>query len=191
MINLESQRREFAIVISDLQRCKNGLKELLDYLNSQGFLYFVIMHDKDVDNQGVLIRAHYHVVLRSIKRLRVKQVIHQLCDWMLTNMENIQVQEVIDFDASVQYLIHKNNLEKHQYDVNEIITNADNLISIMNETISCVHISTDWLIENIVCNSMNRLELIKAIGIGAYTHYRPVINDLYDIAYKRKNLAEM
>lgn len=191
MINLDSQRREFAVVISDLQRCKNGLKELLDYLNSQGFLYFVIKHDKDVDNQGVLIRAHYHIVFRSMKRLRVKQVFNQICDWMLTNMENIQIQEVIDFSASVQYLIHKNNLEKHQYDVNEVITNSDNLISIMNETISCVHISTDWLIDNIVCNSMSRLELIKAIGIGAYTHYRPVINDLYDIAYKRKNLAEM
>lgn len=185
MINIDSQRREFAIVISDISRCHGNLKDLLDYVNNRGYEYFIIKHDKDIDSQGELIRPHWHIVISSIKRLRVKQVLNELSNCLITNLENIQIQEVLEHSASVQYLIHKNNLEKYQYSINDIITNSDNLIAIMNETIANIHVSTDWLIDNIIGNSMTRLELIKAIGIGAYTHYRPVINDLYNIADRR------
>lgn len=187
MINISSQRTKFNVVISDIDRCQ--LKTLVvpcQNLALKGWQYWIIKHDKDVDSNGQLIRPHYHLVINSIRRIRVKQLITYLCDTFLTNETNIQVQECLDLTASIQYLIHKNDLGKYQYDMDDITTNDyDNLVSLLNETIQTSVVSTDRLIQMVFELDFSRLEIIKAIGVGSYQHYRGTINDLYDIKNKR------
>lgn len=180
MINLNSQRREFNIVISDITRCDYHFDEFWTWLNNSGFRYYVITHDSDVNENGEPIREHMHIVLSGVKRWRVKQLVNDLCDVLYTNMENLQIEEVKNFTASVQYLIHKNDLTKHQYDYKLIKTNDyDNLVPILNETIVENKITTDKLIELIMVNNISKLELIKTLGIGTYQHFKSVINDLF------------
>ena len=146
----------------------------------------MIMHDKDVNDVGETIRPHLHIVLTGLKRWRVKQLLNDLADSLDTNIENIQIEEVKNLTASVQYLIHKNDTNKYQYDWHKIETNdMDNLVPLLNETIITCSVTTQRLTDLILKEGMERLELITAIGIGSYQHYRSVINDLYEIRYKK------
>lgn len=187
MINLNSQRREFAIVISDLLRCGNyTLYEFDSFLNNSGFRYYYIIHDSDISENGEKIRPHIHLVVTGLKRWRVKQLLNDLAEVLDTNVENIQIEEVKNITASIQYLIHKNDTNKYQYDMKKIFTNdKDNLAPILNETIVTLTITTDRLIQLILVEGMEKLELIKTIGIGSYSHYKSAINDLYEIRYRK------
>lgn len=182
MLGLTAQRRMFDIVVSDLSRCKNTISDFTENLSKYGFVYYAILHDKDVDNNGVNIRSHLHVVLVSSKTLRVKQLIGILCDSFVTNPENIQVQEVISLAGSIQYLLHMNNKEKYQYSKDCILTNDnDNLDGYLLENASVEKLTTKGLLDMIMVQEYNRLDLIQVIGIGAYTHYHKVIDELYEI----------
>lgn len=188
MINLSSQRREFAIVISDITRCDYHFDNFVSWLNNSGFRYYYIVHDRDIDEHGETIRPHLHIVLSGLKRWRVKQLLYSLADALITNVENIQIEDVKNLTASVQYLIHKNDTAKYQYDYLDIKTNDyDNLVPLLNETIMTCSVTTERLTQLILVDEISRLELIKAIGIGSYQHYRSVINDLFDIRYKERN----
>lgn len=181
MLGATAQRRKFDLVISDLSRCKSSISDFLGSLSKYGFLYYAIVHDKDTDLQGALIRPHLHVVLVSIKTLRVKQLIGIIADSFNTNDENIQVQEVISLPGSIQYLLHMNNKEKHQYDKSFIFTNdTDNLEGYLIESASIDKLTTKGLLDMVLVQEYNRLDLIQAIGIGAYTHYHKVIDELYE-----------
>ena len=186
MINIESRKNLYNIVISDLSRCRNNYMVLLDFLSQNGIMYYAIVHDHDINRTtGQAVNKHLHIVTRSIKRYRVKQMFNLIADCLLTNIENIQIADVDNFNACVQYLIHKNDLSKYQYSVEDIITNdCDNLIPILNETIRVEGVTTDKLIE-LIKGGASTLELIKAIGIGSYTHYRQTIKDLYQIFYDK------
>lgn len=188
MINANSQRTQFDVVISDSERCKRGLTRICDELSRNGFTYYAIAHDMDTDNNGVLKRCHYHIVLTTLKRLRVKQLIKLLTEICLTNDTNIQVQEVVSLVASVQYLVHLNDLNKFQYDVKCVMTNnVQNLETLMIESPQLNELTTKTLLDYIFQLNMSRLELINAIGIGKYTHYRNTINDLLDIRASQKS----
>jgi hypothetical protein len=182
MLGLTAQRRSFDIVISDISRCKTKVADFQEDLSKFGFQYYMIIHDKDVDNQGALIRTHIHLVIVSSKTLRVKQVINLLSDSLVTNPENIQVQEVISLSGSIQYLLHLNNKEKYQYSRDEILTNdIDNLEGYLIEQACIEKLTTKGLLDYILVQELSRLDLIQAIGIGAYTHYHKVIDELYEL----------
>lgn len=182
MINLNSQRREFAIVISDITRCDYTFNDFVRWLNNSGFRYYYIVHDKDVNDNGEPTLVHIHLVLTGLKRWRVKQLLNDLADSLWTNVENIQIDEVKNLTASVQYLIHKNDTSKYQYDASSIKTNdLVNLTPMLLETIQTCSVTTQRLSDMILKEDLSRLELIHAIGIGSYQHFRSVINDLYEI----------
>lgn len=181
MLGATAQRRKFDIVVSDLSRCKNSIGYFLGSLSKYGFLYYAIVHDKDTDLQGALIRSHLHLVLVSSKTLRVKQIIGIIADNFSTNDENIQVQEVVSLAGSIQYLLHMNNKEKYQYDKSNVLTNdTDNLEGYLIENASIDKVTTKGLLDMVLVQEYNRLDLIQAIGIGAYTHYHKVIDELYE-----------
>ena len=187
MLGATAQRTKFDIVISDLSRCKNSIGDFLGSLSKFGFLYYAIVHDKDTDMQGALIRSHLHIVIVSSKRLRVKQLIGLIADNFNTNDENIQVQEVVSLAGSIQYLLHMNNKEKYQYDKSFILTNDnDNLDGYLIETPSIDKVTTKSLLDMVLVKEYNRLDLIQAIGIGAYTHYHKVIDELFELRKIRK-----
>jgi len=187
MLALTSQRTSFNIVISDINRVARSRFDICDSLSKNGFTYYLIKHDKDVDNQGQLKRPHYHLVLVALKRYRVKQILNMLVDIFNTNIENIQIDENISLIASVQYLIHLNDSNKYQYSSKEIYTNnEDNLNALLLENPTTNELTTQQLIDFIFTQKMNRLELINCIGIGKYQHYRYTINDLYEIAERYK-----
>lgn len=191
MLSLDSQRSSFNIVLSDMGRCKASVQSICDGMSSLGFIYYACLHDKDKDEKGSLKRPHMHIVICSMKRLRVKQVIRYFEDIAQTNFENVRVEENISLVSSVQYLLHINDCNKFQYSRSELLSNQqDNADALLIETPKTNELTTTTLIDLIFNQRLNRLELIGAIGIGKYQHYRHTINDLYEYAdrktYKQK-----
>ena len=102
--------RKWNLTINSGCECFNGLKFILQDLKLQNYYY--ILHDKDDD-----VSPHYHVVLHFENARSFEQV------RKLFNGAHIEPCDSINL--SVQYLIHKNHLDKFQYDFVEIVTNAD------------------------------------------------------------------
>lgn len=184
MISMTSQRKQFNIVVSDLTRCnslignyQDEIKMLLSELEKNGFSYFAMIHDKDMQN-GVLKRAHLHIVLTSSKLKRAKQVLYIISDLFLCDDENIQIQECLDLVSSVQYLTHKNNDDKYRYMGEDIITNDFELFKTLYDTDNTKRVITTEILFSLIDSGMTLREIIAYIGIGNYLAYRNVIKDL-------------
>lgn len=182
MLELKAQRTEFDILISDVLRCHYDFDDFYTYLDKCGCTWYLCKHDKDTFPDGELKRAHIHLVMIFKKMKRCKQILSALCDCLYTNVENIQIMDVESTLGAIQYLIHKNHKEKHQYDLSEVETNdtKDHLKLLMEEDIKPVVLSTKTLEHYIFDDRLSRMSLIQTIGIGSYQHYRPTINDMYE-----------
>lgn len=181
-INPLAQRKDFRVVISDLERCDGNIQDALTGLVENGYNYYAIVHDSDIDTKTLLPkRTHLHIVLTRFKRIQAKKVIADLCDLFQTNDSNVQIMDCPDIPSAVQYLTHKRDPNKYQYDFNKIMTNQrkEQLTAIYEQDLSVYILTTEGLIEA-VQSSNNRYDLIKRIGIGNYQAYRQTINDLID-----------
>lgn len=186
MLSLDSQRTSFNIVISDLSRCESSVCEICDKMSALGFIYYACVHDKDKKEDGSIKRTHMHIVISSMKRLRVKQTISYFVDICKTNTENIQIDEVLSMVSCVQYLLHYNDVNKYQYSREELLTNQPSSAdSMLLESPKCNELTTQQLFDFIFNDKLSRIELINAIGIGKYQHYRQTINDLYEFSKGR------
>lgn len=188
MLTLDSQRSQFNVVLSDLTRCKSSIQEICDKLSSLGFMYFGCVHDKDVKENGEKKLTHCHIVLLSMKRLRVKQVINYFVDIAKTNFENVQVDEVVSTSSCIQYLIHLNDSNKYQYSREELFSNNPSQAdAYLIETPKSNELTTQALFDFIFKDKLSRIELCYAIGIGKYQHYKSTIEDLYKFRESRPN----
>ena len=128
------QGRVFQCILypdSDLYNCQ----ELLDRLHPQGYWdkIFWILHDKDsytelevedyrlrnpdVDvpfKEGDLKKSHYHV----IGFRQNPMILGSAADKF--GVPSNQVQHVKSLKSAVQYLVHKNNPEKYQYEISDV-----------------------------------------------------------------------
>lgn len=111
--------------------------------------YYYIIHDRDkyteldyekykqqnfeepTFNIGDCKKKHIHVVIRKSCNCTLGMAAKQI------GIESRNVDRCKSFKASVQYLIHKNNPEKVQYGIDELITNDDNINTLLrNDTMT-------------------------------------------------------
>ena len=76
--------------------------------------YIYILHDKDKDEDKVLKKEHYHVIIRVGNNARWNTAIAEEL-----GLEVNLIQDVKNMDRMLQYLIHYNEPDKHQYDIDE------------------------------------------------------------------------
>ena len=91
-----------------------------DVLSSLNFFdeWAFILHDKDVTDSGELKKPHVHWVGRGDPRT-VSCVAKKL------GLKENEVEHGRNFKSLIQYLVHKNDPDKFQYDWNEISSNID------------------------------------------------------------------
>jgi len=80
----------------------------------QGYDYVGILHDKDLDENGILKKPHWHVVI-SFKNGTWQNALAD--DFGITPN---YIQQVRNEQATLEYLIHFNEEEKFQYPFEEI-----------------------------------------------------------------------
>ena len=76
--------------------------------------YASILHNKDVTEDGEIKKEHWHVVIR-FNQPRWRSA---LCKDL--GIAEYYMEEVKKFDNALQYLIHYNDTDKAQYDINEV-----------------------------------------------------------------------
>ena len=80
----------------------------------QSYDYAYILHDKDCNEDGVIKKPHWHVVLRFNNQTWKSALAKEL------EIEERFIEEPRNFDNTLLYLIHFNDSDKYQYDINEV-----------------------------------------------------------------------
>lgn len=86
--------------------------EALEKIKS--YNYAVICHDKDKDEKGELKKAHWHVVL-NFQHMRWRNAVAKELGITPNYIRQIRNEEL-----ALEYLIHFNEEEKHQYGIKEV-----------------------------------------------------------------------
>lgn len=179
--SLETQTKKVNMVI-DLP-FKNSIDSICEELKKCGYLYAMILHDKDVDKNGVLKVPHYHLILSSPKRHRLKYYLDHVSDIFnkvnkigcpTTDGVEVMTSESLEWD--LQYLIHKNDKDKYQYSKDSIITNINdvNLTEMLSIEVQKQFTVNDVL--EVIYNSKDELEVAAKIGIGNFNLYSKLIS---------------
>lgn len=184
--SLQTQTGKLFIVI----RKNKAIPEdkIKSYCLEFGIEYAFICHKKDIDPlTGVEIPIHYHIVMNAKdKRKRLSTHLEDIRSYFgFKNNDGIEVDKYRSYESALQYLIHKNDAQKTQHDIEEIITNIDKdqlktLITVDTAVITFENIYT------ICLHSSNLIDLIRSLGISNYQRYRSTIIDIWN-EVKRKN----
>lgn len=147
-------------------------KAAIETLQAGGYTFAAILHDKDVhadgDEKGQLIKPHWHVVVK-FKNARWSNA---FCKEL--GIKENYCLECLALDEALLYLIHYNQPEKHQYELDEVFgplqPKLAALLSDTDEGTRALHLV------DIVESSpglMGYTELIKrAVAAGLYSDLR-------------------
>ena len=149
------------------------------------------LHDKDLDADGELKKPHWHIMISFDGPVTLTAV--KKYSLMLNCPEP---RKVGSGKGLVRYMIHLDNPEKHQYDIDDIIAHngadiasyfeltATNKLSAMKDIIL-------YIVENEIDNYADFL--IIAIGVSddwfniAINHNTLAINKCIDAVWQKKN----
>ena len=122
-MNKNERQRAFNLVINKNAKCFNEIKQIIENLCNVD-LYSLILHDKDVDEDGQIKEPHYHLYLKFINA--------RTCQSIIKQFEGAHVEIPINENQSIKYLLHATKNAKaqgkHQYAVAELLTNNINKI---------------------------------------------------------------
>ena len=154
---------------------KNLVYTALSSFNCPEFAF--ILHDLDTAEDGTLKTPHIHIYAKFQKVKRLGTFLNDLARALEINPLAISVEKCVSMESSVQYLIHKNDLEKYQYSMQEIVTNIprEELALLLDRPVEAFNV--DFIIESWKASS-NQAEFVKRIGLERYRLYRNVIQDL-------------
>lgn len=128
--------------------------------------YAFIKHDKDVFEDGTPKKTHYHLYIKTSSRVRLSTIALRL------EIDDRFVEFVKNTRSCLQYLIHKNNKDKYQYNASDVVTNINNITSILLDNLSDLDLFV--------------LDLNNAINEMEYTNdysFRSVVNILIQKGY--------
>lgn len=182
---LKQQTRNVRCIVSYPFTAK--LDDVCDRFQKDGYTYAMIVHDKDFKGNGELKKKHVHIVLYALKRHELAFYIRYLAHvFNKGTTDAIEVLPSMSQELDIQYLIHKNDVDKFQYDEKNIRTNIDsvNLRRILDAEVDST--TTVYDVLHIVQTSANRTEVILRLG----NHYLP-FSRVVDAFINDKHLGEM
>lgn len=183
-----SRLREWVAVISLQGWSIADIRSLIfpridDFLLDTGVAdYGYILHDKDLKDDGELKIPHVHLVAsypQGKRNTRWSTWVNKLADYLGLDVRSISLDSCVSFDSSLQYLIHKNDIDKFQYPLEEVKSSYDlqELNTIMQREVKSFTI--DYAIRIIdECETLT--EAIKVFGLKIYYQYRNIIKDLWN-----------
>ena len=140
--------------------------------------YAYILHYKDKNDDGSLKKEHFHLLLFFSNARWGSSILKEI------NIDNSNLIQFRDNKTSaIQYLIHSNNLDKFQYNYEDIISNIDLSIyfsDIKNKEDSQVAIIYDFIVNYVGVLHFSTL-YYYAVSNGLWSSYRrnySIIKDL-------------
>lgn len=182
MANLNTQTGKILLVINFAQKIidNNVIDNLKNWLECNTKQYAFILHNKDILETGEPKTPHLHVVANmNNSKQRIATILNDLCKSLDISPLLVTIDKYSSFNASLQYLIHKNNEEKYQYDIKDIITNIppQELDLFMKYETQSEELTAERLID-VVKKAKKRTDIMREVGLFNYRINRPVIMDI-------------
>lgn len=119
----ETRTRIWEIILYPVDNAVNlhafVLQGIIDSCMECGYKYFMILHDKDIDEDGQLKKEHVHILLEFPNPRRIKSVMREMCV-----LEENLVNPVTSKKGYIRYLTHIDDKDKYQYKQSNIQTNC-------------------------------------------------------------------
>jgi len=185
---LSSKRKNVSVILGSKKyplppRDKNFYYERLrTYCEQNCNTYAFIMHDKDLDENGEQKFLHIHMALVMSKRNKdypkLCTILNELSKECEIDGQSIQIDEMTSENGSIQYLIHKRDPQKAQYEESDVVTSytGEELHTIMESDIDTMCVS--YLINVVDECRCDRIAIMQKIGLRYYKEYRNVILDI-------------
>lgn len=172
----------FTCVFNADKKSTNPAKELALLQNTllTDIFSFVatIIHDKDITDNGEPKTIHMHAYIETNEKHTKKQFIDILSELLQIDKQKISVDGTKSNVLMLQYLTHKNQPNKAQYEVNRIITNNKELLNErMNTKYKTKEQKNNDLLADMT-NSNTILELADKQGIETANKYRNTFNQI-------------
>ena len=178
MANLDKQSKQFCCVIRKNKHIAKA--RLVEFCSQVASQWAFIVHKDDINREGVVEGEHQHLVLLLPKRKRGYTLLNEITTFFnFDNNFGIEVDIMQSLEGSIQYLTHKNEKDKTPHDFEEIESNLDE--GELKTLYECVNNSLTFdRIYQIVIDSNDIVEVIKAVGFTRYNMYRNTIRDIYN-----------
>ena len=169
----EQRQRNWFLTINQEASCYYELKSILVNNGSTFKHYAYIMHDKDNEEQ-----PHYHLCLEYKNARTFTQV--------KLMFEGAHIEEMEYKNMSYQYLIHKNDPDKYQYSIDNVMTLEKDYYILMLNNNEYDKLDTTTLIEAINSGIHTYTELILKFGLNQVNTYHNLINKLFNEQFEKQ-----
>lgn len=163
---------------SESYSCEEVLASGLDYFES--FAY--ILHDKDLNDKGELKKPHYHWLGKVKTPLKISVVSNRL------GVPENAVEFCHSYRQFLRYLIHADNPEKAQYDVDQIQGNFDKrpLLGDVEKALVA------QLMDEIINREIRTFKglAVRAQELNAWPEFRRNYSVLKDLLFESKHQEE-
>lgn len=150
--------RVFSLIIYNRRRIDEVLIEKAELIKN----YALILHDKDKDDNGNAKKNHYHMLIKTLNPYTASSV----NKWFDDDEGANSLCELCNTPKrAFEYLIHKNNPEKFQYNIDEI---EGNWIFESSNTDPLTDAFFDY------ANGMKLKDLISKYGRDFIIHYNQI-----------------
>ena len=187
-------RKFFCVLnLTDEQFSQSNVLETIrdTLLNFGAKVIALILHDKDLDEQGNLKTKHIHLYVRFGQRVYGSQLYYNLCFAFTTPFSTKQFSCECAYSerSSIRYLIHCDNNNKYQYEVSAICTNLYDISSYFAYDIDG-EIDAESLVS--LCEDYQNVGAVtKIIGLKNARKYAYLINVLCADARTRINKGDI
>lgn len=142
---MENKYRNYFIEVNPGAECYEQVVDIIKSLKN--CRYAVILHDKDINEDNTAKLPHFHAVLvftnaRSFNAIK-------------DTFKGGHIEVAKHIDKCVRYLVHKDDVNKFQYQPNEIITNDLSFVQINLSKIDYEELNERVIIQEVI-------ELMKA-----------------------------
>ena len=169
----EQRNRNWFLTINQEATCFTELKAILVNNGATFKHYAYVLHDKDNEEQ-----PHYHLCLEYKNARTFTQV--------KAMFEGAHVEEMEYKNMSYQYLIHKNDPDKYQYEIDNVMTLEKDYLMLMLNNNEYDKLDTTTLIEAINSGIHTYTELILKFGLNQVNMYHNLINKLFNEQFERQ-----
>lgn len=158
---------------SELEALLCSLKDNITYR-----YFFAIIHNKDILDTGEPKRTHLHIVLELKEKATFSSVLSTLTSKLGIDKEQISLEPTNSQCLAEQYLIHKNDSNKHQYSQEQVITNDK---QIWLDRLNKVYLTPEEQEEEnkkALYTANNMIEFIERAGLDYANRYRGIFRDI-------------
>lgn len=177
---MEKGKRNVELILYDIDK----VGEILEKVSHLDMEYAYIRHDKDLNDSGVVKKAHYHFMIFSDTQ-RTITAWSSLLDVPSNMIENIKNKI-----SAIRYLIHCDNNDKYQYQIEDICTNIE-IAKYFKNTISNENNEIELIIYYIFDHRyyMKYKELLDyVLSNGFWSTYRRNYSIIKDLLYEHNLL---